>query len=141
MAKKLQLKRLLVLALALVAAFTGLSCRLVVLQVLRHAELQAREENLTRHVYRLEPRRGDILDVKGHLLATSIFVKTVCANPSLIGSNYLEVAHALAPLLETNETELAKRLRPRMSTNLFHQTEPVQYVMLKQKVPEEVWEN
>jgi cell division protein FtsI/penicillin-binding protein 2 len=139
MAKKLQYRRLLALGTLLVLAFAGLACRLVDLQVLRHAELQAREENLTKHVDRLQPRRGDILDIKGNLLATSVFVKTVCANPSLMSNRYVEVAHALAPLLQTNELELAQRLMPR--TRLENgRVEPVQYVMLKQKVPAEVWE-
>ena len=140
MAKKLQFRRLLLLAGLLVAVFGGLAARLVDLQALRHDELETRAENLTKHVYRLEPRRGDILDRKGNLLATSVFVKTVCADPSLIGNHYNEVAHVLAPLLETNEADLAQRLFPRTHINEKGKTVPIQYVMLKQKVSVELWQ-
>jgi cell division protein FtsI/penicillin-binding protein 2 len=139
MARQLQFKRLLALGGLLVLAFSGLAYRLVDLQVLRHAELQARAEDLTKHIYQLQPRRGDILDIKGNLLATSVFVKTVCANPSLMGNRYAEVAHVLAPLLQTNEVELAQRLMPRTHVEKGREL-PVQYVMLKQKVPAETWE-
>ncbi len=140
MAKKLQFRRLLLLAGMLVAVFGGLAARLVDLQAVRHVELEARAENLTKHVYRLEPRRGDILDRKGNLLATSVFVKTVCADPSLIGNHYNEVAHVLAPLLQTNEAGLAQRLFPRTHINEKGETVPIQYVMLKQKVSVELWQ-
>jgi cell division protein FtsI/penicillin-binding protein 2 len=139
MAKQLQFRRLVALAALLVLAFAGLGYRLVDLQVLHHAELQARAETLTKHIDRLEPRRGEILDIKGNLLATSVFVKTVCANPTLISNRYTDVAHLLAPLLQTNEAELAQRLCPRTRLEKGRAV-PIQYVMLKQKVPAEVWE-
>ncbi len=127
------------MAALLVLAFAGLGYRLVDLQVLHHAELQARAENLTKHIDRLEPRRGEILDIKGNLLATSVFVKTVCANPSLMGNRYADVANLLAPLLQTNEADLAQKLFPRTRQDKGRAV-PVQYVMLKPKVPAEVWE-
>ena len=63
------------------------------------------------------PRRGNILDVNGNLLATSISVKTVCANPSLIGNQQAVVARALAPLLGMNESSLYQRLISRVWKN------------------------
>src|SRR5690348_2527586 len=103
MAKRIQYQRLVWLGLLLCLAFAGLGYRLVDLQVLRHEELSAKAQENTQHEYALEPRRGDILDVKGNLLATSVFLKQVCADPSLLGTNQVEVAHLLAPLLQTNE--------------------------------------
>jgi len=140
MARQVQIKRLLLLATLLALAFTGLGLRLVQLQVLRHYELSERAENLTKHVYRLVPKRGDILDAKGNILATSVFVKTVCADPSVIGNHYSEVAHALAPLLQTNEADLAKRLFPRTRLNDQGEAVPIQYVLIKQKVAPELWQ-
>src|SRR5579862_9301757 len=104
MPKRLQYKRLLMLALVLVAGFVGLGYRLVDLQVLRHDELRVKAMENTQHDMLLEPRRGDILDCKGNLLATSVFVKTLCADPSVIGRYAPEVAHALAPLLQKSES-------------------------------------
>ena len=87
-------------------AFAGLGYRLVDLQVLRHEELSAKARDNTQRQFLLEPRRGDILDAKGNLLATSAFVKTVCADPALIGNRQAEVARAMAPLLQMSEAEL-----------------------------------
>ena len=98
MAKQLQYRRLVLLALLLGVAFAGLGYRLVDLQVLRYQELSARARDNTRREFLLEPRRGDILDAKGNLLATSAFVKTVCADPTMMGNHRPEVARALARL-------------------------------------------
>src|SRR5580698_758197 len=113
MVKQLQFKRLLALTVLLAAAFIGLGYRLVDLQVLRHDELSKEAQKNTQYTFRLEPRRGDIFDCKGNLLATSTFVKTVCADPSLIGDRAPDVARALAPLLQLNPADLEKRLAPR----------------------------
>src|ERR1043166_2090251 len=112
MAKRLQFRRLLWLALLLCLAFAGLGYRLVDLQLLRHRELSVKAQQNTQREFLLEPRRGDILDAKGNVLATIVFVKTICADPSLIGTNQYEVAHALAPLLQLSETKLIQSLTP-----------------------------
>src|SRR6476646_5062131 len=112
MAKKIQYRRLVWLGLLLCAAFAGLGYRLIDLQVFRHKVLSARAQANTRCELVFEPRRGDILDVNGNLLATSLVMKRVCADPTLIGTNQWEVARALAPLLHTNENVLANLLTP-----------------------------
>jgi cell division protein FtsI/penicillin-binding protein 2 len=127
------------LALLLVAAFAGLGYRLVDLQVIRHEDLQNKARQNTVKTYQFEPRRGDIKDAKGNLLATSIFVKTVSADPALIGNYHTEVAHAIAPILQLNESELAQRLMPKISRNEKGETRTNRYVVLKRKVPTETW--
>ena len=139
MVKKLQHNRLLFLTLLLAVAFAGLGYRLVDLQVVRHGELAKEARSNTQYTYRLEPRRGDILDIKGNLLATSVFVKTVCADPSLIGNRRAEVAQAVAPLLQMNPVELEKQFS-RTQQNKKGETVPVKYVLLKRKVATDVWE-
>ena len=64
MAKRLQFRKLLMLGLLVVAAFSGLGYRLVDLQCLRHDELSAKAESNTRRKFVFEPRRGDIPDAK-----------------------------------------------------------------------------
>jgi len=118
MPKQLQCRRVVVLALLLSVAFLGLAYRLVDLQVLRFEELSARARRNTRREFLREPRRGDILDIKGNLLATSVFVKTVCADPALIGNRQAEVARAVAPLLQMSENELMPRLMPHLSRTI-----------------------
>jgi cell division protein FtsI/penicillin-binding protein 2 len=147
MTKQKQFARLAVLAAFLVAGFIGLAYRLVDLQVLRHDELAKEARNNTEYTYRLEPRRGDILDCNGNLLATSVFVKTVCADPSLISDRHAQVAQALAPLLQMPEAELEQRLMRAQvnkegTTVVDRQGRPVllKNVRLKTKVSPDTWE-
>ena len=140
MPKRLQYKRLLTLAIVLMAGFVGLGYRLVDLQVLRHEELRVKAMENTQHEMLLEPRRGDILDCKGNLLATSVFVKTVCADPSVIGRYAPEVARALAPLLQKSESQLVQQLAPRVRQNDKGETVTNAYVVLKRKVSTDTWQ-
>ncbi len=128
------------LTLLLGLAFAGLGYRLVDLQVLRYEELSVKADYNTRREFLLEPRRGDILDAKGNLLATSAFVKTVCADPALIGNRQAEVARVLAPLLQMNEGDLLQRLMPRLIRSGKSGVATNHYVVLKRKVPMETWQ-
>jgi cell division protein FtsI/penicillin-binding protein 2 len=142
MTKRLQLRRVLMLMLCVCAAFAGLGYRLVDLQVLRHDELAKLAQDNTQREFRQAPRRGDILDARGNLLAMSVPVKTVCANPSLIGNQQPVVAHTLAPLLQMSEAELSQKLFPRVSKNEKGETftNNLHYVRLQKNVTEETWQ-
>jgi cell division protein FtsI/penicillin-binding protein 2 len=140
MTKRLQLKRALLLLGLLGLAFAGLGYRLVELQVLRHDEFAAKAQLNTQREFRQAPRRGNILDARGNLLATSIFVKTVCADPVLIGKRQAAVAHILAPLLQLDETDLYQRLLPRLVKNQKGETVTNRYVVLQRKVSGETWQ-
>ena len=142
MTKRLQIRRVLALTLIVCAAFAGLGYRLVDLQVLRHDELAQLAQDNTQREFWQSPRRGDILDARGNLLATSVPVKTVCADPSLISNQQAVVAHALAPLLQTSEGELYPKLFPRVSKNEKGETvtNNLHYVRLQKNVPEETWQ-
>lgn len=140
MAKQLQYRRLMVLALMLGVALAALGFRLIDLQVLRYEELSTKARRNTRRELLLEPRRGDILDAKGNMLATSVFVKTVCADPALIGNRRVEVARAVAPLLQMSEAELVERLKPRLLRNESGSVVTNHYVVLRRKVPLETWQ-
>jgi cell division protein FtsI/penicillin-binding protein 2 len=143
MTKPLQLKRVFLLLGVLVAAFAGLGYRLVDLQVVRHDELLAKAQNNTHREIWTAPRRGDILDVRGNLLATSVPVKTICADPTLIGNQQLVVARALSPLLNVSEGELYQKLLPRAVIGKNENGETVtnisHYVRLQKNIPEETW--
>ena len=128
------------MAVLLLLAFGGLAFRLVELQVLRHQEFSAKALRITQRQFMLQPRRGDILDAKGNLLVTTEQVKTVCANPALLGNLQAEVARALAPLLQESETDLCRRLVPRTHRNEKGQTVTNQFVELKRRVKLETWE-
>jgi len=144
MAKQWQFRRLIGLTVCLGLAFAGLAFRLLDLQVLRHDELLAKAQQNTQRTIPLEARRGDILDTRGNLLATSVFVKTICADPTLIGNQTALVAQVLSSYLKLDQAALAQRLAPRvvvarnsdgqMATNLSH------YARLARNVPEPTWQ-
>ncbi|PAW83229.1 MAG: hypothetical protein B9S33_14060 [Pedosphaera sp. Tous-C6FEB] len=110
-----QNRRLLLMGFLLFVAFFGLGYRLVDLQVLQHEKLKAKAQAQVRQTRLIEPRRGDIRDARGNLLATSRPVKTVFADPVLIGTRQAEVARALAPIFQVPEAELHRRLLPQIS--------------------------
>jgi cell division protein FtsI/penicillin-binding protein 2 len=139
MNRRLQSHRLALVATFLGLAFAGLVARLAYLQVVRQEDLGAIAVDNTSREMLFEPRRGDILDAKGNLLATSIFVKTVCADPTLLGHQQTLVARALAPVLEMPEAELYQRLLPRLRQTTNGLVVTNHYVVLKQKVSTETW--
>lgn len=140
MGKRLQYRRLMWLTALLALAFAGLGYRLVYLQVFHHEQWSLKAQANTQRQYLLEPRRGEILDASGNPLATSVQVKTVCADPALIGNRQAEVAHALAPLLLDPENTLSQRLQPRLRQDAKGQMVTNHFVVLKKKVPVETWE-
>ena len=140
MAKRVQYRRLMSLVVLLAIAFVALGFRLVDLQVLRHEELRDEASRQSRSRILREPRRGDILDARGNLLATSVFVKTVCADPVLLGNCQAKVARAVAPVLGLNEGEVYNKLLLRTRTNQLGVLVTNRYVVLKRKVPFETWE-
>jgi cell division protein FtsI/penicillin-binding protein 2 len=140
MSRSLQLKRLVWMGVLLATAFLCLGYRLVDLQVWRHRELAGLAQQNTDRLFVREPRRGDIRDVRGNQLATSVFVKTISADPTLIAPYHREVARVVAPLLEMNERALADQLAPRMITDEYGVVKPDKHVELKRKVTVEQWE-
>jgi cell division protein FtsI/penicillin-binding protein 2 len=120
----------------LVVGFAALGYRLVDLQVVRHADLQERAEHNTHRTITRQPMRGQILDIKGNPLATSIPAKIICADPSLIGDNRTIIARAIAPILQTNESYVLDRLMPRLREN----GKTNGYIVLKRKVSLDTWD-
>jgi cell division protein FtsI/penicillin-binding protein 2 len=137
-----QIKRALALLALVALAFVGLGFRLVDLQVWRHDELAKLAEKNTQQTSWRPARRGDILDANGNLLATSVAVKTVCADPSMIGGQRAVVARALAPLLQMSEADLLQRLVPRIQKNSkgVTVTNGLHHVRLQKNVTTEAWQ-
>ena len=147
MTNKLQIRRALLLLTCLVALFGGLGYRLVDLQVVQHDKLLALAEKKTERRLSETAKRGDILDANGNLLATSIPVRTVWANPELlaIASQRLMpnapaiFAHTLAPLLKVDEASLSRQMQLRTHVDKKGQTVTNQYAVLRRQVSEDTW--
>jgi len=140
MVKRIQSKRVLLLVALLVLAFSGLGYRLVDLQVLRHDELAQAAQDASNTTISLASRRGDILDARGNLLATSISMKTICANLLAVGSHRAQIIHAIAPILQMSEADLQKKMVARISQRSDGQLVTNYWPVLKQSVPIETWQ-
>ena len=112
MAKRIQFRRLVLMAVVLSLAFGGLGYRLVDLQVLRHEEFSAKALRNTLHNFVFEPRRGDILDAKGNILATTEQAKTVCADPASSGTFKPKSPAPLRPFCRRTKPAFARGSRP-----------------------------
>jgi cell division protein FtsI/penicillin-binding protein 2 len=130
---------LLALAIFMGLVFAGLAARLVDLQLWKHDKYRVIADKLTKRIYFREPRRGDILDVNGNPLATSLPVKRVCADPSLMGRHHGDVARALAPVLQYTPAELERLLQP-WKTNSDGTVSQRRFVDLRRKVSVEQWQ-
>src|SRR5205823_2386100 len=133
------LQRLFLFTIAAGLAFVGLSARLFVLQVVRHDKYKDIVGDNTQRVFLKPPRRGEILDVNGHVLATSLPVKRVLADPSLIHPYQADVARAIGPILSMPEEELAFALRLTLRTNDAGVVSTNRFVDLKRKATQEQW--
>jgi cell division protein FtsI/penicillin-binding protein 2 len=140
MIRPCQSRRLVTCGFLLVLAFGVLGYRLVDLQVLRHEELREQASKAWQKRVEHPTRRGRIYDARGELLATSVPVKTVCADPMLVGTNEVRVARVLARVLGLDEVELAHRVRPRKVLVSGGREVDLRYVVLKRRVPVEVWD-
>jgi cell division protein FtsI (penicillin-binding protein 3) len=77
-------RRTIVVAAVLGVWAAGIECRLVFLQLIRHGDLVARATRQQMRTVDAAAKRGDILDRKGRVLATSVDADSIYAVPSAI---------------------------------------------------------
>jgi cell division protein FtsI/penicillin-binding protein 2 len=135
-----QYRRLAALTALLIAAFAGLGYRLVDLQVTQHDRLADLVSSERQRTLVRPPRRGAIYDARRNVLATSLFVKTVFADPSQMGTNQAAIARLLAPLLRLDESRLVELMQPRAWVDAQGERKELRYAVLKKKVPLEEWQ-
>src|SRR5262249_23655313 len=85
-------RRTTVVAVFLLLWAAGIEARLVKLQVLDHADLVARADSQQQRTIKAPSRRGDIVDRRGHVLATSVDADTIYAVPTELGDKAAAVA-------------------------------------------------
>ena len=75
-------RRLLVVAVGFALWTAGIEARLVYLQIVRHDELVARADSQQLRTVEMHPKRGEILDRNGRVLAYSVDADTIYAVPT-----------------------------------------------------------
>ena len=106
--------RLMVAAGALVLWVAGIEARLVVLQVLQHADLVARADRQQMSTVPAPAKRGEIFDRNGHLLAYSVDADTIYAVPTEI-SDPEKTTAALCEALDDCNRKTREELKERLS--------------------------
>src|SRR5206468_3226490 len=91
-------RRVAVVAITTAVWVTGIEARLMYLQIFGRAELVARAERQQLRTQAVPPKRGDILDRRGRVLATSVDADSVYAVPTEI-ANPAEAAAQLCGAL------------------------------------------
>lgn len=120
----------------LFVAFMGLIARALWLQAISNHFLQKKGESRYARTIELPANRGKIFDRNGQVLATSVPVKAVWANPEETLQAPPEQLSALAKLLDMNTLELVKKLdSDRNFVYLKRQVEPeVAEAVMKLKI-------
>lgn len=103
-----------VAAAALVLWVAAIEARLVVLQVVQHADLVARAERQQMSTVPAPAKRGEIFDRNGHLLAYSVDADTIYAVPTEI-SDPENTTAALCEALDDCNRKTREELKERLS--------------------------
>ncbi len=101
--------------LMIIVCTSGLVARLLWIQVLHPERLIAEGNARVLRNYHFEPARGKITDRQGRILAISIPVKTVDADPKILHENGVasnkEAIAKLASILELDPKELSEKIK------------------------------
>lgn len=135
--------RLVLVATTVVACFAGIGWRLVDLHVLNRAELVAVADRARRSITVEPARRGDILDVRGDVLATSRSLIALGADPQSLRSEdevkWPELARLLGQPLADLTVALRIRTRARSGDEDGAATRDVRWVPLNNAVEESTY--
>ena len=101
-------KRLALLMASFLALFLILTARLVDLQVVKSESLQKRAQSQWTSEAVIQPRRGEILDRNGSVLAISATSYTASVSPRQV-KNAADFARILAPILEMSAETIQAR--------------------------------
>ena len=113
---------------ALLVALVALAGRLAQIQVLDHATLSAKALRQHGRFERLQARPGDVLDVRGRPLATSVETASIFMDPKSIPPEKRdEVTASLAVALELDAEQLCERVRKHLTKH---------FVWVKRRVSE-----
>jgi cell division protein FtsI (penicillin-binding protein 3) len=105
--------RLVVFAVVFAAWTVAIEARLVYLQVYEHSALQARADRQQLKTMTLPPRRGEIVDRNGRLLAYSVDADTVAADPSEV-KDPDATARAVCAAIQTCTPDLERVMTDRL---------------------------
>ena len=116
--------------------------RLAYLQVLERPNLLEIVQGNRKNFLALEAKRGDVVDEKGNLLATTKSVVEIGVDPQCVDSSQLVLIPKLAALLKLDETwlALAFETKTRYGDRYEKEVIPIRWVKLVDEVDEETYQ-
>lgn len=106
--------RFILIVVGIVACFASVFGRLFYLQVIDQEKLSRIVESNRKTFQVINARRGDIVDSRGELLATTTEVYQIGVDPHAIKEEDYEKASALAAILRVPESEIREKFDARM---------------------------
>lgn len=127
---------------AITCVFCTLAGRLVYLQVMKGPALRESAQNARRNFSILHARRGDIVDAKGNLLATTRSVVEVGVDPQSVIIEDLRKIPELARLLglSSEETKMVFLTKTRQGNDFKGEVSQIRWTKIADEVEEELYE-
>lgn len=131
MSERGQFSRMILMAIALVIVFSGLSARLFYLHLGQNEHLRDRVENIRKRTQEILVGRGRILDRSGNIMALDREMRHVVADPKAIieSGHSAFIMHQLARMLEMDPAIIHNRIldRPERRYERLRQYVPVEF--------------
>ncbi len=132
--------RIVILAFAVFACFGGIGTRLVFLHVLDREHLVRYVDKARRQIIVENARRGDILDARGDVLATSRSMIVLGVDPQMLRPEdeprWPELARLLGMPLEQLRTVFTTKTRPARPDDLTEEDREIRWVKLSDGIGE-----
>jgi cell division protein FtsI/penicillin-binding protein 2 len=136
--------RIVLLAAGVLLCFGGIGTRLVFLHVIDSERLVRHIDQARRQITVEYARRGDIVDARGDVLATSSSMIQLGVDPQLLRPQDEARWPELAQLIGTPLPELKKtfaiRSRPAQETDLAAEDAELRWVKLRDEIPESLYD-
>lgn len=131
--------RLVLIATVILACFAGVGARLVQLHVLDRERLAGYADRARRTVVTEQARRGDILDVRGDVLATSRTIIELGVDPQMLEADDRAKWPELARLLDTPLQDLTAAFAQRTRRDADGNERAVRWIKLHDEVEESTY--
>ena len=126
---------------AITCVFCSLAGRLVYLQVMKGPALRESAQNARQNFSTLRSRRGDVVDAKGNLLATTRSVVEIGVDPHSVTDKDLLKISELASLLGLDPEEVGKAFltKTRKGTSFKGEVRQIRWTKIADEVEEELY--
>ncbi len=136
--------RIWVLAFCVMACFGGIATRLVYLHVIDRAKLVRYIDKARRQIIVEHARRGDILDTRGDILATSRSVVELGVDPQMLRredeAKWPELAKLIGKSVDELRTVFRTKVRPAQASDFSDADREIRWAKISEEIAESTYE-